>query len=150
MIINVSIEIGRRPNDVFPWLSDVDKAMKWQRNVKSQEIIEKAEHFTGTKFKETIEEDGNSLEMQGVITKYVLNQEISFHLESKIHQVDVTYSVQNYNDNSKIFVDATIKWNFPINLIAAIRGKKMQEELFRQMKTELNELKTLCENDIAK
>ena len=74
MIINASIEIGKRPDDVFPWLSDVDKAMKWQRNVKSQEIIEKAEHFTGTKFKEIIEEDGNSLDMQGVITKYVLNQ----------------------------------------------------------------------------
>jgi hypothetical protein len=42
-----------------------------------------------------MEEDGKNLEMTGTITGYTPGQMIAFHLESKIHTVDVSYTVES-------------------------------------------------------
>ena len=66
--------ISQPPEIVFPWIAEPEKAMKWQKNVKSGEIIINNPEVIGTTFKEIIVEDGNSLEMYGTITKYVRNK----------------------------------------------------------------------------
>ena len=91
MRIFCSNEILKPPDLVFPWIADPEKAMKWQKNVKGGEIIINRPEIVGTTFIEMIEEDGNILEMQGEITKYIKNEVIGFHLHSKIHEVDVRY-----------------------------------------------------------
>jgi len=48
-----------------------------------------------------MEENGNSIEMFGVITGYVENKLMSFHLESKIHKLDVSYSIEGNNKNRR-------------------------------------------------
>ena len=64
-------EILRPPEIVFPWISEPEKAMKWQKNVKGGEIVINKPEIIGTTFNEVIEEDGKSLEMYGIITKYI-------------------------------------------------------------------------------
>lgn len=131
---------------VFPWLADPQKAMQWQRNVKGGEIILDKPEVTGTTFKEIIEEDGKQLEMYGVISKFVRNQIIEFHLESKIHTVDVSYSVEELNETTRICVDARIRWKFPINLLSIVIGDKMKKSISSQLDSELLELKQICES----
>lgn len=136
--------IPRPPETVFPWIADPDKAMKWQKDVKGGEIIDAKPEIIGTTFKEVIEEDGNRLEMQGTITKYVRNRTIAFHLKSRIHEFDVSYSVEGVGSATKISIDATINWRFPMNVMSLFMRRKMEEGLRRQMESEVQELKTLC------
>lgn len=35
MEINTSIDISSKPEDVFSWINNPDKAMRWQKGVKS-------------------------------------------------------------------------------------------------------------------
>lgn len=138
-------EILKPPAFVFPWIAEPDKAMQWQKNVKGGEIIVNKPEVIGTTFKEEIEEDGNSLEMYGVITKFIRNQIIEFHLESKIHKVDVSYSVEEIDKTIKVMVDARINWKFPMNLLSIFIGNKMRKGITEQMESEILELKRICE-----
>ena len=45
--------------------------MLWQKGVKEGKILVETPEKIGTTFKEVMEEDGNSLEMFGVITGYI-------------------------------------------------------------------------------
>jgi len=145
MRITYANEILKPPEFVFPWIAEPDKAMQWQKNVKGGEVIINRPEVIGTTFKEEIEEGGNSLEMYGVITKFIRNQIIEFHLESKIHKLDVSYSVEELNKTTRIVVDARIKWKFPINLLSIFIGNKMKKGIAEQMESEILELKRICE-----
>ena len=145
MRITYANEILKPPEFVFPWIAEPDKAMQWQKNVKGGEIIINRPEVIGTTFKEEIEEGGKSLEMYGVITKYIRNQIIEFHLESKIHKLDVSYSVEELNKTTKIIVDARIRWKFPMNLMSILIGNNMKKGIAEQMESEILELKRICE-----
>ena len=145
MKITTSIEILCMPEEVFSWIDNPDKAMRWQKGVKSGEIIKETPERTGTTFKEELEENGKSLVMYGEITDYVPNKLMSFHLESKIHTVNVDYSVTGDTNKSLVTVNSTIKWKFPMNIICFFIGHKIKTNILRQTKSELTELKILCE-----
>lgn len=108
------------------------------------EIIVNHPEIIGTTFKEVIEEDGNTLEMYGTITKFIQNRLIEFHLISKIHEFDVNYSVEGRGKATKISIEAIIKWKFPMNVISLFMRKKMEEGLKKQLESEVHDLKTLC------
>lgn len=146
MRITYANEIRKPPEFVFPWLAEPEKAMQWQKNVKGGEIVNETPGMVGTTFKEVLEEDGGRLEMTGVITQFVRDQIIEFHLESKMHEVDVTYSLEGSNGATQIMVDARIHWKFPTNLLSLFIGHKMKEGITRQLESEILELKRICES----
>jgi len=145
MRIEYKDEILQTPEKVFPWIAEPEKAMQWQKNVMGGEIIVNNPEIIGTTFREIIEENGKQLEMQGIITKYVENKIIGFHLESKIHEFDVIYSIVGLGEATKLSIEADIKWKFPINIISKFMGKRMAEALKKQMESEVQKLKILCE-----
>jgi uncharacterized protein YndB with AHSA1/START domain len=147
MRITYANEISKPPEFVFPWIAEPEKAMQWQPNVKEGEILINMPVVVGTTFKEVVEEGGGSLEMEGVITKFVRDQLIEFHLESKIHQVDVSYSLEGLNNHAKITVDARIHWKFPMNLLSLFTGNRMKKGIADQLESEILELKRICETN---
>jgi len=112
-----------------------------------ESVILKPPEIIGTSFKEIIEEDGNSLEMFGTITKYIKNKIIGFHLESKIHDFDVSYSLKDINRNTELRIEANISWKFPMNVISLFIGKKMEERLIKQIEAKTLDLKKICETE---
>jgi len=74
-----------------------------------------------------------------------MNELISFHLESKIHRVNVIYSVAENINKSTVRAESTIRWKFPMNLIYLFIGFKIKRTIMLQTKSEFAELKRLCE-----
>lgn len=146
MRIACEIRISKAPEAVFPWIADPAKAMQWQRNVKGGEIIDSTPDMVGTTFRETIEENGRSLDMAGEITQYLKDRLIAFRLESRIHVVEVSYSVEAVNAQTRVSVLAGITWKFPMNVASLLLGGKMRRELAAQVDGELRELKAICES----
>ena len=149
MKIALAVDISCKPEEVFPWIAEPDKAMRWQKGVKGGEILKETPEKIGTTFREEMEENGNSLVMCGEITNYVPNKLISFHLESKIHRVDVSYSIVGSDNRSTLTAESTIHWKFPMSIISLIIGRKMREGILRQTESEFAELKRLCETQQA-
>jgi len=146
MRLSCSTEISRPPEIVFPWIAEPEKAMEWQKGVKGGEIITSKPEVVGTTFKELIAEDGNELEMLGEITGYTPNRFMSFHLNSRIHEFDVSYSLEELENGTKISIEATVRWKFPMDVITLVIGRTIKDKLARQMKDESAELKRICEN----
>ena len=51
MKITTSIDILSKPENIFPWVAQPDKAMRWQKDVKGGEIIKETPEKIGTTFK---------------------------------------------------------------------------------------------------
>ena len=149
MKITLAIDIFCSPEEVFPWIAEPEKAMRWQKGVKGGEIIRQTPEKVGTTFREEMEENGNILEMHGEITEYIRSKLISFHLESKIHQVDVSYSIVGNNNQSTLTAESIIHWKFPMSIISLIMGNKIKENILKQTESEFAELKRLCETEMC-
>jgi hypothetical protein len=147
MKITAAIDISSIPKDIFAWIDNPDKAMRWQKGVKNGEIIKETSEKIGTTFKEELEENGKSLIIYEEITDYIPNKLISFQLESKIHRVFVKYSVVGNTNKSTVTIDSTIKWKFPMKIISLIIGHKIKTNILKQTKSKLLELKKLCETE---
>jgi uncharacterized protein YndB with AHSA1/START domain len=89
MHVNLKRDYLCPPEVVFSWLAQPEKAKSWMKGISKTEITENTADRIGTTFKEVMEEGGKSLEMTGTITGYEPNRSIAFHLESRIHTVDV-------------------------------------------------------------
>jgi hypothetical protein len=145
MNFSFSIDISLKPENIFPWIANPDKAILWQKGIKKSKIIKETPERIGTTFNEVIEENGRELEMKGTITGFVENELISFHLESKMHTVNVTYSIRKNKNSSTLKVEGIIKWKFPMSIASLIFGGKMKKNIMKQTKFEFDELKRLCE-----
>jgi uncharacterized protein YndB with AHSA1/START domain len=139
------IEIAQPPEAVFPWIADPPKAMLWQKDVRGGEILASTPDVVGTAFTETVEDDGGRLEMTGTITEYRPNRAMGFHLNSRIHEFDVRYSLEGRGKTTRVSMGASIRWKFPMNVISLAVRKKMEKSLGEKMDTELRELKRVCE-----
>jgi len=149
MRITIDVDISCGPQEVFPWIARPEKALVWQRGVINGEILRETPEKIGTTFREVMEEDGNRLEMSGVITGYIENELIAFHLESRMHKLDVSYSVAGDKYRSTVTADSTIHWKFPMNMISFVIGRKIKAGILRQTRSEFTELKRLCETERA-
>jgi uncharacterized protein YndB with AHSA1/START domain len=145
MRITVAIDIFCKPEEVFSWIADPNKAMRWQKGVKGGHILRETPVKVGTTFREEMEENGKRLVMTGQITDYIQNQSISFHLDSRIHKVDVTYSIEDNGNGSTFTGESNVFWKFPISLVSLIIGGRIRKDILRQTEAEFAELKRLCE-----
>ena len=91
MKISNTIEIESTPEKVFYWLEDPSRAMKWMTSVTRTEIIKDTPNKVGTTFREYIEENGRGTEMHGVVTDFVPNKQLGFHLEGDFNFVEVGF-----------------------------------------------------------
>jgi len=144
MKISYEDELCKIPEEVFPWIADPSKAMRWQKNVKSGEILIQNPGVIGTTFKEIIEENGKSLEMYGTITEYEKDKIIGFNIESRIHKFNVSYIFESLGEKTKLFIKAEIEWKFPMNVISFFMHSKIAAGLIKQLRSEVRELKNLC------
>lgn len=145
MKVRCTNEISRLPACVFPWIAEPTKAMQWQKDVKRTEIIINTPEVQGTTFKEIVDEDGRELEMTGVVTQFSPNEQIAFHLSSRIHEFDVSYELRETGNGTRISVEAIIRWKFPMNILILFLGKRMQKQLAEQLHSDTQQLKAICE-----
>jgi uncharacterized protein YndB with AHSA1/START domain len=104
-----SIDIDSTPESVFHWLAKPERARVWMTSVSKTEILNETPDRVGTTFRETVEEDGNGIEMQGVVTGYQPNKLISFHLDSRVNQVDVEYRIEETHMGVRLTQTARIQ-----------------------------------------
>lgn len=149
MKISYSIDIKSTPEAVFRWLERPEKAMLWMTSVTSTEILHQTKDMVGTTFREIVEEDGNGMEMHGVVTSWKPNKAISFHLASKVNIVDVEYCVEGTSDGARLTENANIQWKFPVNLFSIIVGGRLRQKIVAQSQGEFSKLKQLVESDVS-
>ena len=147
MKISISIKINSTPKIVFSWLENPEKAMAWMTSVTKGEVIYESPEIVGTTFRETVEDENGSMELEGVISGFQPDKSIAFHLSSRVNVVDVEYSIEETPTGVLLTNIANVKWKFPVNIISLFIGRKMKQNIIAQSQDELNKLKEFCESD---
>lgn len=145
MKLEHTLEIKSTPELVFDWIGDHQKARRWQPGVSSDEILNQTPDMVGTTFKETVEEDGQQLEMEGVITRYQPPQAIDFHIISRIHILDNAFHLEAIPDGTRLTNQINIRWKFPMSVMSLFIGGKIRANIHAQQQKELGKLKEFCE-----
>jgi uncharacterized protein YndB with AHSA1/START domain len=147
--ISSTIDIKSTPDVVFGWLGTPEKAMAWMTSVSKTEILHQTADMVGTRFREVLGGDGGEMEMLGVITGYVPDKSISFHLDSRVNIVDVEYCLEETDAGVRVVEDATVRWKFPLNVLSFLMGRKMRAGIMSQIEAEFQALKVICENGLT-
>lgn len=149
MRVDTAVDVDRDPAAVFAWIEDPDRAMRWQRDVRDYTIVSEGADVVGTVFTERVGQRGRGMRLRGEVTGYVPDESISFHLDSPIHRVDVTYSVTPRCPGARVTVASNIAWRFPMSVLARLLGARLRRAVVDQTERELDELKRLAEDGAA-
>jgi hypothetical protein len=147
MKLNLSIELKAAPEKVWYWLGNPDRAMMWQTNVTKSELIEETPDMIGTTFRETIEENGGSTEMEGIVTDYRENQVLAMHLSGKYNVVDAEWRLEDSGAHTLLSACFDIRFRSFLRILSIIIRPVFKKKLITQLHGELARLKELCEGD---
>ena len=147
MKLSYAMEIKTTPEKVWYWLGTPERAKVWQTNVSKTEILQETPNWIGTTFRETIEENGSGVEMQGVVTDYRENQSLAMHLSGKYNVVDVEWRIEEIGEHTRLTVYSNISFRSIIKILSIFMRPIFKRKITKQLQEEFARLKELCERD---
>jgi uncharacterized protein YndB with AHSA1/START domain len=145
MRIVLTVDIDSDTETVFSWLADPERARAWMTSVAATEIVDRKPGMVGTTFRERVEDAEGGIDMEGSVTGFEPDRRISFHLESRVNEVEVDYTLEPVGGKVRLVLTSTVRWRFPVSLIALCAGRAMKGKIEAQSNEELARLKRLCE-----
>lgn len=122
--------------------------MKWMTSVSKTEIVKETPSMVGTTFRELIEEDGRGTEMRGVVTEFLSDKRLAFHLEGDFNSVEVSYALEEKGSITQLSQNAEICFKGLLRVFSIFLGPILKRKLTSQTRSELAGLKELCERDV--
>jgi uncharacterized protein YndB with AHSA1/START domain len=149
MELDISVDINAPAETVFYWLGDPERAKLWMTSVTHTEYIERTPDLIGSTFRETVEEDGRTTEMRGVIVDYNPNKRLAFHLEGDYNTVEVVFTLEETNGVTRLKQTADVRFKGITRLLSIVFGRSFKKNIGNQAQSEFATLKALCESDAA-
>ena len=147
MRISYSIDIDATTDKVWYWLGDPERAKVWQTSVSKTETLQETPDVVGTTFRETIEENGRGVEMDGVITGYRENQLLAVHLSGQYNVVDVEWRLEEIVERTRLTVNARFRFKSFMRILSIIMRPVFRKKIIGQLRKELTRLNELCERE---
>jgi carbon monoxide dehydrogenase subunit G len=147
MILTYAIEIDRRPDQVFPWIADPERAMTWMTSVSGGEILKRTPDLVGTTFRETVSDKNGSTELRGVVTACRPNQSLAFHLEGEFNKADVEYTLARIPRGTRLTMRAEVRFKGIVRVLGVLLRPVFRRKVLGQFAREFDELKRLCEKE---
>ncbi len=145
MKITQTVEIRATAEEVFYWLGDPTRAMGWMTSVSRTEIIEQTPGWIGTTFRETVEEGGRGTELRGVVTDFVENERMAFHLEGEVNTVDVVWTLRARGEITEVLQVAEVRFKGLMRVLILVLAPAFKKKITAQGQSEFAKLKALCE-----
>ncbi|MDD4877373.1 MAG: SRPBCC family protein [Dehalococcoidales bacterium] len=141
------MDIKCKPEKVWYWLGTPERAKVWQTNVAKTEILEKKPNWVGTTFRETIEENGRSVEMKGEVTAYIENQSLAMHMSGKYNVVDIEWHIRDLGEYTRLTLNSNIRFKSFLKFVSLILWPAFKRNIRGQLGKEYTKLKVLCEEE---
>lgn len=139
------MEIRATPEAVFPWIDDPERGKQWAASVSGGETIHRTPERVGTTFREVVGREGHTLEMQGVITEYVVNERFAVHLESSRHTADVRLTLTRLQDSTRLARELDLHLRGLMRYVSIFLRPMLKKNINTEAEGEFATLKRLCE-----
>jgi uncharacterized protein YndB with AHSA1/START domain len=148
MKISHTIDIKSTPEKVFYWLEDPCRVMEWMTSVTKTEIMKETPNMVGTTFREYIEENGRGTEMRGVVTDFVSNKRLAFHLEGDFNTAEVDFTLEEKEGMTQLTQNAEVHFKGILRVLSIFFGSFFKKKIMSQAQSEFARLKELCEQEV--
>ena len=115
-------------------------------NVSKTEILSQTDDWVGTTFREAIEENGKSTEMERMVTGVTENKLLAMHLSGQYNTVDIQWVIESVTNGTVLTFTADVRFKGFMLVISTILLPVIRNGIMKKMNGELAELKRLCEN----
>ena len=92
-----------------------------------------------------MEENGRGTELRGVVTDFVPNKRMAFHLEGDFNIVDVTFTLESHDGITRLSQDAEVRFKGLLRVFSLIFSPLFKKKIMKQSRIEFTRLKELCE-----
>ena len=147
MRIAQTIEIAAPPQRVFYRLGDPERARTWMPSVSETEMLSETPERVGSTFRERVAEGERHTDLHGVITRWVDDELIAFHLQGDYNVADVQYRLEPTDAHTRLHMTVTTHFKGLTRLVMFLLGHRFRRKIEAQLHQELRQLKTICEQE---
>ena len=128
--VQASVEIERPPSEVFPWLVETDKRLRWVDGLESSEPLDGGEPRSGSRFREVLAQAGVRLTVETTIDHF--DPPRGFSLRVRGRGVDATSETRVEATGAGSRVVSTI-----VTEVGGLKGRLVGGMVARQTQTSL-------------
>jgi uncharacterized membrane protein len=102
------VTINKPPNEVWKKFTNSDNMGKWIQGFKSIELVSGEQDTVGSKYKITVEDDGQTFEAIETVKEFVENEKFAFRLEGDMLTDDIIVTFANKGLTTEMVQSETI------------------------------------------
>ena len=139
-----SVEIERPPEDVFPYLVEAEKRLRWMGALKEAEQVSDGPPRLGTRFRDVFEDHGQRFEIDAEIVEWEPSERLATRLRSNAFASTGRQRLERLDGRTRL--TTTIETEYKSRMARLMAGVITRHAQAR-LEEDLGTLKTLVESD---
>ncbi len=135
---DTSIIINQPPEEVFPWLTEPDKLIRWVEHLQERRPLNGDSLRVGARSREMVNSHGELLEMISEIHDLEINRLLQIHISCNLFEHDARYELTAVPEGTRLrFTGASLFKPFLFRLLTPLLtpfAKQQYENNFRTLK----------------
>lgn len=138
-----SVEIDRPASEVFPWLLERERRLRWVDGLEASEALDAGEPAVGSRFRETLSQRGTSATVETTVAELDPPRRITLAVDARglTARTETTLAETSGGTRVTSALDTTAR-GMAGRLVAAVVARQAQGSLERSLQT----LKRLVES----
>jgi uncharacterized protein YndB with AHSA1/START domain len=137
-----SVEIAAAPGDVFPWLADPERRLRWMGALVESESLTEGPPELGSRYRDVFEDHGQRIELEAELVEVEPGERLTARLVSK--GFEATSSQRLEADGADTRLTATVDTRYTM-LAARLLAPLVTRHAQKQLEADLARLKELVE-----
>lgn len=137
-----SVEIAAAPEDVFPWLADPARRLRWMGALVESESLTEGPPELGSRYRDVFEDHGQRIELEAELVEVEPGERLTARLVSK--GFESTSSQRLEADGAGTRLTAAVETRYTM-LAARLLAPLVTRHAQKQLETDLARLKELVE-----
>jgi uncharacterized protein YndB with AHSA1/START domain len=129
------VTIERKPEEVFAFLSDLERVSEWQQGVIRSQVLTPGPVRVGTRFTETAKVGPWRLDATCEVTAYEPARRMAFTASSKPIEYGGEFTLEPLGSGTRLSVDAAVRLKGFWRLMQPVMAGEMKSETRKELET---------------
>jgi uncharacterized protein YndB with AHSA1/START domain len=139
-----SVEIAAAPADVFPWLADPERRLRWMGALVESESLTEGPPELGSRYRDVFEDHGQRIELEAELVEVEPGERLTARLMSKGFESTSSQRLEAAGTGKRTRLTAAVETRYTM-LAARLLAPLVTRHAQKQLEADLARLKELVE-----
>jgi hypothetical protein len=144
-----TIEVRVPPAGVFRWLTDGPRVRQWLSGLVENQTLNLPAGRVGATFRQVYQDRRRRISLIGAVTAFEPDRRLAVHTVGRGYELDVDYLLEPLGFETRLVHTSTVRLSGLMVLTSPWMLPRLRRKSLRQMQTDLERLKQLCEREHA-